>query len=113
MSIRVLKLKSGEEVIADLTGESEVGGKSVLQEELILGNPLSIHMMLQEDGIEIQLLPYAIYAKNHKNIVIKKENVMFCVEPSIRVRNQYAVMVGIPVIPDDTIIIPDDTIIGS
>lgn len=107
MSIRAIKLKTGEEIIADIDGVSTVGEKEVLSDEIVLNKPMSIHMIPSEQGIGLQMLPWAIYAKSHKGIVISKEDVILCVETSTDVRNQYAEMTGLPVIPDDTIITPN------
>lgn len=108
MSIRALKLKTGEEVIADIEGVSKVGESEVLAETVVLGKPMSVHMIPSEEGIGLQLLPFALYAKNHGEIAISKDDVMFCVEVSTGIRNQYASMTGLPTIPDDSIIIPGE-----
>ncbi len=106
MSIRALKLRTGEELIADVDGLSKVGDKEVLAEKITLTKPFSIHLVPQENGIGIQMIPFALYAKEHK-IDYPSTEVNFCIEPSTSIRNEYAQMTGMPVIPDDTIIIPE------
>lgn len=98
MSIRALKLKTGEELVADVEDFSA--------DEILLNKPMSIHMIPSEQGIGLQMLPWAIYLKEHK-IRYPSSEVAFCEEPSTSVRNQYAEMTGLPTIPDDSIIIPE------
>jgi len=112
MSIRVIKIKTGEEIIADIDGISKVDDKETLAENIVLNKPMSIHMVPSEQGIGLQLFPWAIYTKNQK-IDFEKKEVLFFVEPSTDIRNQYAQMVGLTVIPDDTIIVPSGGISGG
>lgn len=104
MSIRVIKLASGEEVISDITGITKVGEEETLKEKIVLRKPMSLHLIPSEQGIGIQLMPFAIFAKNQDEIPMKTEGIMFCIEPSTDIRNQYADMTGLPLIPDDKII---------
>ena len=103
MSIRAIKLKTGEEIVADIDGVSKVGDKEVLSDVIILNKPMTIHMIPSEQGIGLQLMPWCIYLKEHC-VSYPSEEVCFCEEPSTGIRNQYAEMIGLPVIPDNTII---------
>lgn len=105
MSIRILKLVSGEEIIADVTGVAKINGKEVLDKDLTVSKPIGIAFTPQDEGLGVQYYPWAVYLDASKDIVIEKRNIMFppC-EPPVQIRNQYAEMVGLPVIPDKTII---------
>ena len=107
MSIKVLRLKTGEELIADVVGINTVDEKEVLEDTLTLGQPFSLHLIPTEEGIGIQLMPWAIYARDHKSIPFPSSEVAFCIEPSTGIRNQYAEMIGLPVVPDKSIITPE------
>lgn len=100
MSIKAIKLITGEDIVADVDLQRD--------EEIVLTKPMSIHLMPSEEGIGLQMLPWAIYVKNHGNIVINHDKVIFCTDPSIDVRNRYAEMTGLPTIPDDSITIPNE-----
>lgn len=104
MSIRVVKIRTGEEIITDIDGITKIDEKEILEENVVFNKPMSIHMIPSEQGIGLQLLPWPIYAKVHI-VNIKSEDVLFCVEPGTDVRNQYAEMIGLPVVPDDSIIL--------
>jgi len=106
MSIRAIKLKTGEELVADIEGISTVGDKEVLAEKVTLDKPFSIHLVPQENGIGMQMIPWALYAKEH-SITYPSSEICFCIEPSTSLRNEYASMVGLPTIPDDKIVIPE------
>lgn len=101
--IRAIKLKTGEELICDIEGVTKVGEKEVCGEEVIFNKPMTIHMIPSEEGIGLQLLPWAIYLKDHV-LEYPGSEVNFCKEPSTSVRNQYAQMTGLPIIPDNSII---------
>ena len=107
MSIRVLKLSTGEEIISDIEGITKVGEKELLPEDIILSRPCSIHLVPTEQGFGVELLPWAIYAKDHKAIPLKNKNILFCIEPMASIRNQYAEIIGLPTIPDNSIISPN------
>ena len=106
MSIRAVKLKTGEEIIADIEGISKVGDKEVLAEQIVLDKPFSIHLVPQQEGIGIQMIPWALYAKEN-SVPYPSSDINFCIEPSTSLRNEYASMVGLPTIPDDKIVIPE------
>ena len=106
MSIKAFKLKTGEEIIADVDGLSKVEDKEVLSGTITMNKPMSMHMIPSEEGIGLQLLPWCIYLKDHC-VSYPSEEICFCEEPSTNIRNQYAEMTGLPTIPDDTIIVPD------
>jgi hypothetical protein len=102
MSIKALKLKTGEELIADV--ETKEG--DLASEYTVLGKPFTIHIIPSEQGIGLQLLPWAIYLKEH-TLDYPTKDIIFCEDPSTGVRNQYAEMTGLPTVPDDTIIVPE------
>jgi hypothetical protein len=104
--IRAIKLKTGEEMITSIEGINKVGEKETMEETLTFSKPFSIHLVPSGEGIGIQLLPWALYAKNHDSIPYPSSEVSLCVEPSTDIRNQYAQMTGLPTIPDDKIIVP-------
>ena len=106
MSIKAVKLKTGEELITSVEGITKVGDKEVLEDKVVFDKPMTIHMIPSQEGIGLQMLPWGIYLKEHKIEYLSSE-VVFCEEPSTSVRNQYAEMTGLPTIPDDSIIVPE------
>ena len=106
--IRIIKLVSGEELMASVSGVTEVDGKEVIEKSVILDKPIGFQMMPKsQEEMAIQWYPWGLYIKDVENIEIDKKDVMLCVEPQTNIRNMYAEMVGLPTIPDDSIIIPE------
>jgi len=107
MSIRILKLISGEEIIADVSGVSTVDDKEVMEDTVLISKAVGILFTPAEEGLKIQYYPWAMYLDNTKELAMDKSNIMFPAIPPVSVRNQYAEMVGLPVIPDTSIIVPE------
>lgn len=109
MSIRILKLVSGEEIIADVSGVSTVDDKEVMEDKVLVSKAVGILFTPAEEGLKIQYYPWAMYLDNTVETELDSRNIMFPAIPPVKVRNQYAEMVGLPVIPDNSIIIPEST----
>lgn len=109
MSIRILKLVTGEEIIADVTGVSTVDDKEIMEDKILISKAVGILFSPAEEGLKIQYYPWAAYLDNTVEIEMDSRNIMFPAVPPVSVRNQYAEMVGLPIIPDKSIIIPEST----
>ena len=76
--IRVIKLKTGEEVIADIDGISKVGDIEKVGDEISMNKPMSLHLIPQQEGLGISLIPWVLYAKDHSKIPYLGSEVVFC-----------------------------------
>lgn len=85
--IKIIKLISGEELIADIT---EVEGK------LNVKQPAVIHLVpsrTEQNQIMVGLLPYAQYTKSH-SLEVAKTAVLWTEEPADELYNQYNSIFG-------------------
>lgn len=85
--IKILKLLSGEELIADVTNT----GNSV-----ILDKPCALQLVPSRSNPEqpsMALIPYAAYTDNHQ-ITVKADHVIWTEEPLKELYNQYNSIFG-------------------
>jgi hypothetical protein len=88
MSIRIVKLTSGEELIADVTDGATTS--------LVLKKPAMISLMpsrTDPNQIMVGLLPYAQYARDH-TVVVDRSFVVWQETPVDELYNQYNTMFG-------------------
>lgn len=87
--IRLLKIITGEEIIADVTAES--GGTSIT-----LKTPCVIQLVRSDkspDGVSMGMLPYAPYTKDH-SVTLARSQVVWSEEPVEELYNQYNRLFG-------------------
>ena len=81
MSLKVLKLTSGEEIIGDI----EHGTK----DDIIIDTPAKLVMFpTEKDGIGMAIMVWLPYS-NDKKVSIKKQFIMTKVKPSDEIANEY------------------------
>lgn len=76
MNIKLLRLVTGEEVIAELKGENNC---------YELTNPARIG--LTEEGLG--LAPLSLFSKDVKNLTISREHVVWVIDPEDSIANAY------------------------
>lgn len=85
--IKIVKLISGEEIIADVT---------LNRNELTLDKPCVLQMMSSRSNPEqptMALIPYAMYTDSHK-VTVKQEHIVWSEEPLKELYNQYNSIFG-------------------
>jgi hypothetical protein len=99
MLIKVLKLVSGEEVVAEIVHHDE--------SEIVIKNPLAIILQRgqQQGEIGIGFVPFAPYAGRSATINIRKDKIVFEFEVDDEMRNQYNTIFGGIVTPPKTLIV--------
>jgi hypothetical protein len=97
MNVKIIKLTCGEEIVGEITGET--------QDVYVVSKPISLVMQPNQQGpspFTIVVMPYAIYSKDH-TIDVNKSNITYVAEPSVEILNQYNSMYGngivLPVCP--------------
>jgi len=96
MSIKYLKLVTGEELVTNYKDDGE--------STVTLNNPLGILMSQSEKGFNIQLVPYGSMAKD-ETIIVNHKNIVFTAEPETKLRNQYESITGKVITPPQPSII--------
>ena len=96
MSIKYLKLVTGEELVTNYKDDGE--------STVTLNNPLGILMSQSEKGFNIQLVPYGSMAKD-ETILVNHKNIVFTAEPEDKLRNQYESITGQVITPPSPSII--------
>ena len=96
MSIKYLKLVTGEELVTNYKDDGE--------STVTLNNPLGILMSQSEKGFNIQLVPYGSMAKD-ETILVNHKNIVFTAEPENKLRNQYESITGQVITPPQPSII--------
>jgi hypothetical protein len=84
MTIKVFKLISGEELIADVTSGSETGYH--------LDTPASIMLQQTESGLGVGLAPYMPYVSG--KVYLNKTAIAAEGEPADAMRNEYSRLFG-------------------
>jgi hypothetical protein len=84
MTIKVFKLISGEELIADTTSSSEAGYH--------LETPASIMLQQTENGMAVGLAPYMPYVSG--KVYLNKTAIAAEGEPADAMRNEYSRLFG-------------------
>ena len=88
--IKIIKLISGEELIADVTPIDIVGNA------LTLDKPCMLQMVPSRSNPEqpsMALIPYAVYTDSHK-VTVKQEHIIWSEEPLKELYNQYNSIFG-------------------
>lgn len=89
MTIKIIKINSGEEIIGDVRSTSE-------PDTLTIDQPCVIQVVpSRQDPNQpmIALLPYAVYTKHHR-VSIKLKDVVWEEEPVDELYNQYSSAFG-------------------
>lgn len=84
MTIKVFKLISGEELIAEVVDSRE--------HEMTIENPTTIMMQQTERGVGVALVPYMPYAG--KTVELSRSAIASTGEPLVEMRNEYSRVVG-------------------
>lgn len=86
MSVQILKIITGEELIGKIVDEGELG--------VVIDNPANIHMAPTQDSrMQLYLIPYAPYAEKDQ-FTLKQEHVIMQYEPNTDLLNKYNHMFG-------------------
>jgi F0F1-type ATP synthase alpha subunit len=86
MTIKILKLITGEELIGKVIDEGEIG--------ILIDNPANIHMAPTQDSrMQLYLIPYAPYAEKEQ-FTLKQQHVIMQYEPNVDLMNKYNHMFG-------------------
>lgn len=86
MSIQILKLITGEELIGKIVVQDDAG--------IVIDNPANIHMAPTQDSrMQLYLIPYAPYAETDQ-FTLKTEHVIMQYEPNTDLLNKYNHMFG-------------------
>ncbi|CAD8327794.1 hypothetical protein [uncultured phage] len=86
MSVQILKLITGEELIGTVRRFSN--------DEFVIDNPANIHMAPTQDSrMQLYLIPYAPYAEKDQ-FTFKQEHVIMQYEPNTDLLNKYNHMFG-------------------
>lgn len=86
--IKILKLVSGEELIADVKDQSN--------NDVVLDKPCMLQMIPSRANPEqhaMALIPYAIHTEYHK-VSVKREHIVWSEEPLKELYNQYNSVFG-------------------
>lgn len=86
MTIKVFKLISGEEVIAEVTTDNAEDAF------ITIDHPTTIMMQQTERGVGVALVPYMPYAE--KQIQLFKTAIASMSEPLVEMRNEYTRVTG-------------------
>lgn len=98
MTVKALKLISGEEIVGEVVSESETHIK--------LKNPLAIMLARTQTGdLNVGFIPFAPYLGKDLEIELKLENTQFCKEVDEQMKNQYNSIFGGIVTPPKQLII--------
>ena len=89
--IRLIRLTSGEEILATMLKENQARKKKKSQQKTIVKNPI----LLIPDRDKIGFIPYMSYA-DIEELIIKEEHIMFNVRPSDELKEQYKNMIDGP-----------------
>ncbi len=85
MSVKILKLVNGDEVISDVEEKSG---------DIILTNPAKLLMFPTEaGGMSMALMPWAPYT-DQKEFPISETHVLTTIEPDTNLRNEYSKQFG-------------------
>ena len=92
MTIKILKLRSGEEIVADITVEGT---------EFTLVKPFMLQMARdprgQSDQMQLALFPYAPYTKDH-TVHVTKDNVVWFEElPESMIKDYKTALVNLSI----------------
>ncbi|MCD6436583.1 MAG: hypothetical protein J7L15_09435 [Clostridiales bacterium] len=82
MTIRVMKLKTGEDIIAEF--EKREGGKVKITSVLQI-----VQYQTEESGLGMMLMPYMSFAKTDEGIILKETDIIFKLKPDIRLEEEY------------------------
>ena len=86
MSIQILKLITGEELIGKIVVQDDAG--------IVIDNPANIHMAPTQDSrMQLYLIPYAPYAEKDQ-FTLKQQHVIMQYEPNTDLLNKYNSMFG-------------------
>jgi F0F1-type ATP synthase alpha subunit len=86
MTIKILKLFTGEELIGKIVGETT--------DSITIDNPANIHMAPTQDSrMQLYLIPYAPYAEKDQ-FTLTKQHVIMQYEPNVDLMNKYNHMFG-------------------
>ena len=81
MNIRLLKLVSGEEIVAEVEQDGE---------DIIIDNPSTIILMpSQGGGTSVGLADWMLFASK-KTVTLSKNHILYNIEPSEELQNLYA-----------------------
>jgi predicted enzyme related to lactoylglutathione lyase len=94
MTIKLIRLTSGEEVIATITDESN--------DSITFEKPVALYAA--EEG-KLGFMPYVPYTKAEDGLTIKGVHILFTVDPVDDVLNQYKEATGSIVTPNQGIIV--------
>jgi hypothetical protein len=94
MSIKLIRLTSGEEVLAKITDESN--------DSITFENPIALYAA--EEG-KIGFMPYIPYTKAEDGLTVKNTHVLFTVDPVDQILGQYKEATGAIVTPNKGIIV--------
>lgn len=89
-NIKVLRLSSGEEIIAEVEHD-------VIHSKYRVMNPCQIVIIQPEKGVphaEITLMPWLAYTEAKKELDIDANYVMFALKPALELVNQYNKIYG-------------------
>ncbi len=84
MSIEILKLVNGEDIISNVEYE---------EDNVVLSSPAKLIMFLTEEGVDFDLIPWCLYAVKEK-FVISSSHVIFTTDPPEELRNNYNKIFG-------------------
>ena len=82
MAIRVIKLKTGDDLIAEV--EKRETGKVKLTDVLQI-----MQYQAEEGGLGMMLLPYMSFAKTDEGIILKEDDFLFKLKPDDRLESEY------------------------
>lgn len=94
MSIKLIRLTSGEEVLAKITDESN--------DSITFEKPIALYAA--EEG-KIGFMPYIPYTKAEDGLTVKNTHVLFTVDPVDQILDQYKEATGAIVTPNQGIIV--------
>jgi hypothetical protein len=96
--IKVIKLVSGEEVIAKIE-ESKEG-------VIKLFDPLQfMQVPMEEGGVGIHFMPWLAYANIEDGVEIKEDKIIYNIKAGSEVEKQYKEITGEIIVPDSDIIV--------
>ena len=105
MTIKAIKLVSGEELVAEVLHES-VDETTLEVKEITIQNPLAIMIQRAPTGdLNVLLIPFAPYLGRHPTITFPMNRIIFMVEVDEQMRNQYNTVFGGVVTPPKQLIV--------
>lgn len=97
--INLIKLVSGEEIIADMKNNEDCDGKVIIDSPLrVVPVPTGV------DSVGVQLMPFSFFTKS-ESIIIDERHIMFHEEPSQELKEEYCRATGKIITPGSGILL--------